>query len=189
MRLKDDAKIDAIFDATISLTGEVGLNKLTMSSIAERANMASGTLYIYFEGKEQLLNELYKTLMLKGTLSLLPSISHLPLKKQLQTIWSNVLKFRISNSSQVIFMHQFRYSPLISHEALQLDEQFVAHIVKLLDEGKKELIVKAIDNDFLFPLLYGYANNLARHLTAKKIQLTEKICDQTFGICWDALRA
>lgn len=160
-----------------------------MSSIADKANIASGTLYIYFDSKEQLLNELYKNLMLKGTFALLPSIAHLPLKHQLFTIWSNVLKFRISNSSQVAFMHQFRYSSLISEESKMMDEQFVDHILKLLNAGKKELIVKDVDNDILFPLLYGYVNNLARHFTAKEIKLTEKMIEQTFGICWDALKS
>ncbi|NNE76978.1 MAG: TetR/AcrR family transcriptional regulator [Pricia sp.] len=189
MRLRDDTKIETIFKATISLTGEVGLDKLTMSAIAKRADIAIGTLYIYFEGKDQLLNALYKELILKGTLSLLPSIAHLPLKKQLFTIWANVLKFRIDNSSQVAFMHQFRYSSIISDEAKNLDEQFVKHVSELLEAGKSEFIVKDIDNDLLFPLLYGYVNNLARHLVEKNIKLSEKIIDQTFGICWDAIKA
>ena len=70
-----------------------------------------------------------------------------------------------------------------------MDEQFVNHVVALLNAGKQELIVKDMDNDILFPLLYGYVNNLARHFTSKKKELTEKIIVQTFGICWDAIKA
>jgi len=189
VRLKDDSKIEAIFEATVALTSRKGLHGITMSAIAKKAKIASGTLYIYFEGKEQLLNELYKHLMLKGTLSLLPSIAHLPLKQQLFTIWSNVLRFRISNSSQVAFMHQFRYSSYISEESRKMDEQFVDHLMSLLNAGKKEFIVKDMDNNILFPLMYGYVNNLARHFSSKKISLTEKVVEQTFVICWDAIKA
>jgi len=189
VRLKDDGKIEAIFEATIALTSTKGLNGLTMSAIAKKAKIASGTLYIYFEGKEQLLNELYRYLMLKGTLSLLPSIAHLPLKQQLFTIWSNVLKFRISNSSQAAFLHQFRYSSFLSEESRKVDEQFVGHLVAFLNAGKKEFIVKDMDNNILIPLMYGYVNNLARHLALKKIKMTEKIVEQTFVICWDAIKA
>lgn len=189
MRLKDDAKIEAIFEAAVSLTGELGLDRLTMSAIAKRANIASGTLYVYFDGKEQLLNELYKNLMLRGTLSLLPSISHLPLKRQLMAIWSSVLHFRVANSAQVAFMHQFRYSSLISYDARNLDEKFLEHVSRLLNEGKKEYIVKDVENEFLFPLLYGYVNSLARDMVSKNIALTDTVVDTTFGICWDALKA
>src|SRR6056297_1713188 len=144
-----------------------------MSAIAKRADVASGTLYIYFDGKEQLLNELYKSLMQRGTLSLLPSIMHLPLKKQLMIIWSSVLEFRIAHSADVAFMHQFRYSSLISGESKNLDERFLGHVSRLLNAGKKEFIIKDVENEFLFPLLYGYINSLARDMVSKKIALTE----------------
>lgn len=189
VRPKDNAKVEAIFEATIGLTGELGLDKLTISAIANRADIASGTLYIYFDGKEQLLNELYKSLMQKGTLSLLPSITHLPLKKQLMSIWASVLKFRVVNSADVVFMHQFRYSSLISGEAKNLDERFLGHVSRLLNAGKKECIIKDVDNELLFPLLYGYVNSLARDMVSKNITLTETLIETTFGICWDAIKA
>lgn len=189
MRLKDDAKVKAIFKSTIALTGEVGIAGLKMSSIAKKAKIASGTLYIYFKGKEELLNELYKHLILGGTLSILPNIAHLPIKKQLFAIWSNVVKFRVSNSSEVAFMHQFRYSPFMTKTTAELDLRLINHVLGLIDAGKKELIVKDVDNDLLLPLLYGYANDLAIQLVKKKVKLTEEIIDQTFVICWDAMKA
>ncbi|MBU2947245.1 TetR/AcrR family transcriptional regulator [Zobellia uliginosa] len=189
MRLKDDTKINSIFKAATELTSEVGLDKLTMSSIAKKAKVAAGTLYIYFDSKEQLLNELYMHLLMGGTLSILPSIQHLPLKKQFQVIWSNVLKFRVSNSSEVIFMHQFRYSSYVSAESNKLDEQFISFINNLLDRGKEELIVKDIDNDLIIPMLYGYANTLARQLSLDKVDVTDEIINQTFSICWDAIKS
>lgn len=189
MRLKDDAKVEAIFNAAISLTAEVGLHRLTMSAIAERAQIASGTLYIYFKGKDQLLNAIYQRLISEGSLSLLPAISHFPIKQQLFDIWSNVLNFRASNSQEVAFMHEFRYSEFIADEAKELDRAFVGHILKLLDAGKEELIIKDVSNDILFPVLYGYADNLARQLAYKRIAITPEIIRQTFGICWDAIKA
>ncbi|AYN66991.1 TetR/AcrR family transcriptional regulator [Euzebyella marina] len=189
VRLKDDAKIEAIFNSAIELTEEIGLNKLTMSAIADKANIASGTLYVYFNSKEQLLNDLYKRLISEGTLSLLPAISHLPIKQQLFNIWSNVLNFRMANSAEVAFMHEFRYSPYLSDDAKMMDREFVLHILKLLDAGKEELIVKDLSNDILLPLMYGYVDNLARHLVYKNIGLTPEIIRQTFTICWDAIKA
>ncbi|MUH37354.1 TetR/AcrR family transcriptional regulator [Zobellia amurskyensis] len=189
MRVKDDTKVNTIFEATTKLTSELGLSRLTMSSIAKKAKMACGTLYIYFDSKEQLLNELYKHLLISGTLSLLPSIQHLPLKKQFFVIWSNVLKFRVSNSCEVIFMHQFRYSSFVSEETSNLDKQFLNFIKDLLDQGKEELIIKNMDNCLLVPLLYGYANTLARQMAIDKVVLTDAIIEQSFHVCWDAIKS
>ena len=189
MRIKDNTKVNAIFEATTELTSELGLSNLTMSSIAKRAKMACGTLYIYFDSKEQLLNELYKHLLLSGTFSMLPSIQHFPLKKQFSVIWSNVLQFRVSNSSEVVFMHQFRYSSFVSEETSNLDEQFLNFIRGLLDRGKQELIIKDIDNGLLVPLLYGYANTLARQLVLDRTELTQEKIEQSFQVCWDAIKS
>ncbi|WP_194526283.1 TetR/AcrR family transcriptional regulator [Zobellia roscoffensis] len=189
MRVKDDTKISTIFEATVELTSEVGLNKLTMSSIAEKAQLASGTLYIYFDSKEKLLNELYKHLLVRGTLSLLPSVQHLPLKKQFWVIWSNVLKLCVSNSSEVVFMHQFRYSSYVSEETNELDEQFLSYLKTMLNKGKEELIVKNIDNRLMISLLYGYANTFSRQLVKDKIELTDSLMEQSFRVCWDAIKS
>ncbi|MBU3027336.1 TetR/AcrR family transcriptional regulator [Zobellia galactanivorans] len=189
MRVRDDTKINTIFEATTALTSEVGLSRLTMSSIAQRAKMASGTLYIYFDSKERLLNELYMHLFVGSTLSILPSIGHLPLKKQLSIIWAKVLWFRVTNSSEVIFMHQFRYSVYASEETHKLDDQFVGFIKNLLGQGKEELIIKNIDSDLIIPLFYGYANNLARQMAMDEVEITDAIIDQTFHLCWDAIKS
>nr|WP_262897841.1 hypothetical protein [Zobellia russellii] len=120
---------------------------------------------------------------------MLPSIQHFPLKKQFSVIWSNVLQFRVSNSSEVVFMHQFRYSSFVSEETSKLDEQFLNFIRGLLDRGKQELIIKDIDNGLLVPLLYGYANTLARQLVLDRTELTQEKIEQSFQVCWDAIKS
>ncbi len=189
MKLKDERKVTAIYAATVALVGEVGLAGLRMSAIAEKAKLASGTLYIYFESKEHLLNELYQHIMMSGTIQLLPNITHLPMKMQFNVIWESVIRFRYQRKDEVLFLDQFRYSPMLSEENSKLTERFISHISKLLDLGKEQMIVKSWSNDLLIPLLYGYANDLARYLAVRKVALTDEIVEQTFKICWDAIKA
>ncbi|NAS11758.1 TetR/AcrR family transcriptional regulator [Poritiphilus flavus] len=189
MKPKDGKKVTAIYDATVALIGEVGLAGLRMSAIAEKAKLASGTLYIYFESKEHLLNALYSKIMMEGTIQLLPNITHLPVKKQLYVIWESVIRFRYGRNDEMIFLDQFRYSPMISEENSKLTEKFISHVEKMLDSGKEEMIVKELDNHFLIPLLYGYANDLSRYLVVRNVALTEEVITRSFGICWDAIKA
>jgi AcrR family transcriptional regulator len=56
---RDEHKIEQIFQATLVLVKEKGLAGITMGEIARAAKIATGTLYIYFESKEQLINELF----------------------------------------------------------------------------------------------------------------------------------
>ena len=55
VKLKDDDKLRAIARATFALVEQTGLSGLTMAAIAREAGLATGTLYVYFRSKEELL--------------------------------------------------------------------------------------------------------------------------------------
>jgi AcrR family transcriptional regulator len=62
-RVKSPEKRSAILQAAVHEIAKVGLGAPT-AKIARRAGVAAGTLFTYFQNKEELLNELY--LELKG---------------------------------------------------------------------------------------------------------------------------
>ncbi|MES1163645.1 MAG: helix-turn-helix domain-containing protein, partial [Rhizobacter sp.] len=57
---KDDEKLRSIATATFALVEQTGLSGLTMAAIAREAGLATGTLYVYFKSKEELLVALYE---------------------------------------------------------------------------------------------------------------------------------
>ena len=59
MKPNDDKKIDQIYKAMLRLVEAKGLAGITMSEIAKEANIATGTLYIYFKNKNELINALF----------------------------------------------------------------------------------------------------------------------------------
>ncbi|MBK7429337.1 MAG: helix-turn-helix transcriptional regulator [Saprospiraceae bacterium] len=58
-RAKDPGKIALIYDSTLSLIMKSGYTDLRMADVAKEAGMATGTLYIYFKNKEELINTLF----------------------------------------------------------------------------------------------------------------------------------
>ena len=59
MKIRDDKKTQQISQAVLGLVKQKGLAGVTMSEIAKEAGMATGTLYIYFKNKEELINNLF----------------------------------------------------------------------------------------------------------------------------------
>ncbi|MEO1031212.1 MAG: helix-turn-helix domain-containing protein, partial [Bacteroidota bacterium] len=74
MRTKDENKLMAIFDATVHLTATVGIAGLKMSLIAKEAEIAAGTIYLYYKNKKDLLNAVYKNLKSEGIFSVMGKI-------------------------------------------------------------------------------------------------------------------
>ena len=51
MRIKDDEKREALFEATVKLVNEIGFVSSSVSKIAKEANVSPATLYIYYKNK------------------------------------------------------------------------------------------------------------------------------------------
>ena len=59
MRVKDDIKQDALFEATVKLVNEIGFAASSVSKIAKEAGVSPATLYVYYKNKEDLLVSTY----------------------------------------------------------------------------------------------------------------------------------
>lgn len=54
MRVRDPARVERIIETAAELFGEFGYNDVRMEDIATRAEVAKGTLYLYFKDKDEL---------------------------------------------------------------------------------------------------------------------------------------
>ena len=59
MRVKDEIKQDALFEATIKVVNEIGFASSSVSKIAREAGISPATIYIYHKNKEDLLISTY----------------------------------------------------------------------------------------------------------------------------------
>jgi len=55
----EENKRQRIFEAALKLFVENGIDNTTTSLISKEAGVATGTLYLYFKNKTDLINELY----------------------------------------------------------------------------------------------------------------------------------
>ncbi len=62
MRKKDDKKIEFIKKAVIKLILEFGFHGTSISKIAKKAGVSPATIYIYYENKDIMINEIYHEL-------------------------------------------------------------------------------------------------------------------------------
>ncbi|MFS4493889.1 TetR/AcrR family transcriptional regulator [Maribacter sp. 2308TA10-17] len=188
MTEKTEYRLNQIFKATLNLTGRVGIAGLKMSDIAKEAKIASGTLYIYFKSKEELLNALYYKLQRESAPAIVDTISHLPINIQLYKMWHIALKSLVEDNLRIIFLEQFLISPLISDTNKKLDIKFKNYLKELLDKGKKENLIKDIDSQMLISLIIGFLRTYSTHLVNEKESiLTDDLVDKSFALCWQAI--
>ena len=182
-------KRDAIFTATLLLCRDAGIAGLKMSAIAKQAKIASGTLYLYFDSKEALLNALYQKLK-RDFVAIAPSdLDELPVKVQLFTLWKLSLRYFVDHHDERVFMEQFIRSPFISEESQSVGQHFTALLCRILASGREQMIIKNTPDELLISLISGYIRSVSELVINSNTKLDERFEQDTFALCWDALRA
>lgn len=104
-------------------------------------------------------------------------------------MWKTALDSLVSNNLRIIFLEQFVISPYISESNKEIDTAFRNYLKNLLDNGKKENLIKEIDSDMLISLIIGFIRNFSSHLVNNNDgQLTEELIDESFSLCWEAIK-
>jgi TetR/AcrR family transcriptional regulator, repressor of fatR-cypB operon len=191
MRIKDSNKINNIFKASLDLIYADGLSGLTMAKIANEAKIATGTLYIYFKNKKELISELYISLRRDSVERFLEGYSeNLPFKIAIKTVWINYLNHRIEHYKESVFMEQYYRSPFITEEHLLLSEAMKAPVHKIIQRGKREMLVKNdIDDEMLFLSMLGFIRELADEHVTNVYKLNDERIEKAFNLSWDTIKA
>jgi AcrR family transcriptional regulator len=187
---RDEQKTDAIFRATLELVQEKGLAGITISEIAARAGLATGTVYIYFEGKDKLVNELY-TACRKASADVYFKgyNASRSFESGFKTIWLNLVNYRIKNFKEAIFLEQCYHSPFITETTREMTKKLFQPLYSLMETGKGKHIIKNFDTFLLLAFMVSSVNEVIKHAHYSRKKLTKPTIEHMFSLCWDGLKA
>jgi AcrR family transcriptional regulator len=190
VRPKDDDKLKAIAMATFALVEQTGLSGLTMAAIARQAGLATGTLYVYFKSKEELLVALYEQAKTETAASLMQGDdAALPFRSRFQRMWMNWLEHRLTHYAQVVFLEQYYNSPWFSEDSRSLSARLIRPWVDLIETAKAQQILKDVPTPMLINSFGGSVRETANLLRSGSLSRTEAHLAMAFGLCWDGIKA
>jgi AcrR family transcriptional regulator len=189
MRVKDDSKKEAIFNATIELLNEIGFAEITMSKIGKRAGVSSSTIYVYFKNKEDMLKKVY--LDVKGKLrdAMARNIQHdIPMKQVVDRFVRNILSFVMEHRGYYLFIEQFANSPLVSGLCEKEMQEMFQPLKNIFEKGKKQGKFKPVSASMLMTYCYQPVAYIGKTLS-KDASLPEDLVKQIIQLSWDAVKA
>lgn len=187
---KDEDKLRAIAKATFTLVEQTGLSGLTMAAIAREAHLATGTLYVYFKSKEELLVALYEQAKTETAASLMQGDDPaLPMRTRFQRMWLNWLEHRLAHSAQVVFLEQYYNSPWFSEASRNLSARLIKDWVDLIEAAKAQQILKDVPTPLLINSFGGSVRETANLLRAGTLARSDAHLAMAFGLCWDGIKA
>ncbi|WP_027076047.1 TetR/AcrR family transcriptional regulator [Maribacter antarcticus] len=149
-------KRNALIKATIELVNNNGFHATPMSKIAKIANVSPATIYLYFENKQDLVNQTYMEVKAKYTTYAFATYNqNMPVEEGFKIIWKRIADFKLKECENAMFLAQCDNTPMIDEPSLQEGIKHLQPLLDLWECGKKEGIIKPLSNY----LLYAYAIN------------------------------
>ena len=189
MKPKDDTKTNSIFKATLRLVKTKGLAGITMGEIAKEAKLATGTLYIYFKNKNELINALFTVCRNASAAVYFKDYNpSMPFKKGLKIIWLNLLNYRIKKFEEFIFIDQCYHSPFLTETTKEITKKLFTPLYSLMEAGKRQKLIKNEDTLLLLTFMAGSINETVKHAHYSNKKLSKEVIEQMFKLCWDGLK-
>ncbi|MFT3769245.1 MAG: TetR/AcrR family transcriptional regulator [Minicystis sp.] len=188
MKRKDEAKARDILAATLHEVAEHGLAALSIEAVARRAGVATGTVYVYYKSKEALLEALY----LDTKRALAGAVFRdqgLPVRPAFIEMCTGFLDYLVAHRAEMIFMEQIHNAPFISEETRAAAELGVKPLHALLERGRREMLLKDLDDRVMIAFLQGALLELSQLVAKEPAAKRAARREQIARLCWDALKA
>ncbi|ALJ06715.1 transcriptional regulator [Pseudalgibacter alginicilyticus] len=182
-------KRNALIKATIELVNNNGFHATPMSKIAKIANVSPATIYLYFENKQDLVNQTYIEVKAKYTKFAFQTYNKkMSVKDGFESIWKRIADFKLNECENAMFLAQCDNTPMIDEYSRKEGIKHLQPLLDLWERGKKEGVIKQVSNY----ILYAYAiNPLSFLMIAQKrgdLQLNKTHLEEAFQSAWNSIK-
>ncbi|WP_052260924.1 TetR/AcrR family transcriptional regulator [Photobacterium gaetbulicola] len=178
-----------ILQATETLLAEHGFHGMSMQMVAKEAGVAAGTIYRYFEDKDDLLHQLHDHILAYVANKISQNVSDdMPLQDRFRTMWLNIWNMATQGDAPLINRGQFENLPRReSHEQRLLEKKMFAKVNTLFEEGKASGLFKNLDNEILSALSLEPSACLARKHINGVYKVSDEALEAAIQASWDAI--
>lgn len=181
-----------IFETTLDLVREHGIHGFPMSEVAKKGKIAVGTIYHYFEGKDQLIRELYLYVVdLILQVALKEDDDNKSFKERYFIFWNNMVHLYHMKPSILSFFEFYRNSSYYVEEKSVMKGEFYTWLFSFFEQGLASGEIRRIDKRVLAVLVLSSMHTSA---SVKIHHFFEPDDSQTdFGeiaeIIWEGIRS
>jgi AcrR family transcriptional regulator len=188
LRLMTD-KREKILNAALKLFIEKGFQNTSTANISKEAGVATGTLFIYFPGKDALINELYK--YCKGQMGdALQSSFQVEgtTEEMLRFLWHGAINWALNNLDAFRFIHMFKSSPLISNLTREEVSSSADFAMKFFQDAVKKGEIAKIDIELLLAIIDSLMSATVSYIATNMGKNKKQIIERGFTAFWNGMQ-
>jgi AcrR family transcriptional regulator len=188
-------KREVILRAAMELIAERGFQRTPTSMIAERAGVAIGSIYRYFDSKDALIVTLNREIETEAMKFITDGYDcGRPLRERYFHVATRMMEHMMAHPSEFRFVEQFYNSPY--GMAIKRGKLFAETVLDnntdllrgLYEQGRSQQIIRDFDLSIFFSLAFGSLFNVVREHITGFTTLDDQAIEMIVGACWDAVK-
>lgn len=182
-------KRTALLSAMLTLINKEGILGASMAKVAKMANVSPATIYLLFENKQDMVNQLYIEVKKQFTDFAFENYDEsLPVKKSFEQIWLQMLEFKLKFKEEASFLAQCDNTPMIDEATRKIGVNYLKPLFNLWLRGQNEGIIKEL-SPFLLYAFTIYPMAFLMHLQHRQLyHMEEKVLQHAFQVAWDGIK-
>ncbi len=146
----------AVLDAALELFHEAGYGATPVPAIAQRAGMATGSVYRHFPSKAALANALYlrwKSELARRLFAGVPE-GATP-RQEFGHYWRNLVGFALAHPQALSFLESHHHAPYLAEDSRSASAELDARLAQYVRRAQKAGAVRRGDPKRLVAFVYG----------------------------------
>lgn len=186
---KSIEKREALLKATLTLVNNGGIQEASMSKVAKMATVSPATIYLYFDCKQDMVNQLYLDVKTSFTAFAFKDFDDdKSIKDSFEKIWFNMAEFKLQQKEEASFLSQCDNTPMIDEITRQAGLKHLAPLFALWTKGIQEGIIKQMSPYLLYAFTIYPIAFLMNMENRKLCELGNTVLEDAFQAAWDSIR-
>ncbi len=181
-------KRQAILDAALSLFADQGFHGTSVPQIAQKAGVAAGTLYRYFEGKEAMVNVLYRhwrQTVQQFVLEEFP-FAATP-REQFGAYWRRLFAFAMKYPKAIAFLDFHHHQPYLDAESFEAEKVGRETLRPFIESAQQHGVLKAVQPEVIMAITIGALIGLVKAAREGNVKLSPGLIRDAEEVCWSGV--
>lgn len=183
-------KLGDIRRATVAEVVESGSSAASVNAIAKRAGLAVGTVYRYYDNKDQMLRAVYLAIKADLHAVMMDAVENADTTEaKIKAMWFAVLDFSYLRPDDFLYVEVILNDTMLSVEDKQLISEMSAKSRTIIVDAVTQGIVREVDINAIVTLLTAPALQLGRTAAFSGDKPDPANAENVFNLCWRAIKA
>ena len=177
---------DKIYQSALDLFSSQGIQATSTAQISKKAGVASGTLFVHFKSKQELIDTIYISIKKNAFSDLnnnMPNDSSVEL--QIKNGSRKIIEYFLNNYNEFIFLGLVDNDPMVSEDARAIGFKNFEKSMNNMKQLFKEGYFREIDFDLLMQISWSTTETIIKNL---KLRNLTKPSESELNVIWDIMK-